>query len=160
MALIPRNNNNTNTNTAAPAQQQQVAAPQIKWPTTAARSNGNGYINQCRAVGQFRGSIKNIRPLQSQKDSTVFAVIDIEVPGKVGMFQDYLHFNPAKEAASISFLVNRTKAIAASAGYDTDENEEHDINWVRETIEELVQAKAQVAFIQERVERGLDIQYL
>lgn len=160
MALIPRNNNNTNTNTAAPAQQQQVAAPQIKWPTTAARSNGNGYINQCRAVGQFRGSIKNIRPLQSQKDSTVFAVIDIEVPGKVGMFQDYLHFNPAKEAASISFLVNRTKAIAASAGYDTDENEEHDIDWVRETIEELVQAKAQVAFIQERVERGLDIQYL
>lgn len=157
MALIPRNN--TNTNTAAQAQ-QQVTTPQIKWPNTEARSNGNGYINQCRAVGQFKGNIKNIRPLRSQKDNTVFAVIDIEVPGKIGLFQDYLHFNPTKENASISFLVNRTKAIAASAGYDTDEDKEHDINWVRETIEELVRAKAQVAFIQERVERGLDIQYL
>lgn len=132
----------------------------IQWPTTQVTSNGNGYTNQNKSIGQFQGTVTSLRPIISQKDPTVFAVIDIAVEGKVGRFQDFLHFNQNKAEASMSFLVNRTKAIAQSAGYDVDEDQEHDISWVQAIIEELVKNKAQVKFIQDRVPRGLDIQYI
>lgn len=168
MGLLRPLQQNTNNNTAAPAQQQvmvyseprQQQPAQINWPKTQVKSNGNGYVNQNRCSGQFVGTLKALRPIVSQKDPTVFAVIDIAVPGKVGVFQDFLHFNEQKAEASMSFLVNRVKAIMASAGAGEEEESEHDIAWVQNILQELIAGQAQVKFIQEHVARGLDIQYI
>lgn len=141
-----------------PATETTQQSAQIQWPTTQTKSNGNGYTNQNKSVGQFQGTITGLRPITSQKDPTVFAVIDIQVPGKVGKFQDFLHYNPEKDTQSMSFLVNRTKAILQSAGYEVNSDGEMDINWVQQVLTELI--GKDVRFVQERVERGLDIQYI
>lgn len=152
MALVKRNNTNTN---------ETQNTGKIAWPKTKAKSTGRGYVNQNKTCGQFTGTLQAIRPIQSEKDPTVFAVLDIKVNGMFGVFQDFLHFNEDKEEASISFLINRTLALAESAGFaiEDEEDTEKDINWVRENIEALIEEKAKVNFVQERTERGLDIQY-
>lgn len=154
MALV-RRNNNTNNNP------EIKSSTKIAWPKTGAKSTGHGYVNQNKTCGQFTGTLQAIRPIQSAKDPTVFAVLDIKVNGMFGVFQDFLHFNEDKAEGSMSFLVNRTLALAESAGFaiEDDEDTEKDIEWVRENIEALIEEKAKVNFIQERTERGLDIQY-
>lgn len=153
MALVPRNNN-INTNSESNEQ-----ASGSFFPKTNARSTGQGFTNQNRRVGEFKGKLKALRPIRSRQNPTVFAVIDIEVPGEQGVFQDYLNFNPNKDAQSMSYLVNHTKSLIASAGYESTD-EEQGMDWVEATIKELVDNGVEITFNQSRNQNGLSINYL
>lgn len=138
---------NTNTNTA------------IKFPSTKIKSSGAGFAQQNTKLGEFKGRIKALRGIASSKAHTVFGVIDIEVEGELGVFQDYLNFNEAKATESMNYLVNHTKALVQSAGFEVDPNEEKDIAWVQQVITELAENHAEVSFTQRQVNRGLSINY-
>lgn len=151
MAIISKkNNNNTNANTSGSF-----------FPKSDVKSTGEGYTNQNRAIGSnIKGKIKALRPLKSAKNPTVFAVIDIEVPGQFGVFQDFLNFSAEKPEQSMSYLVNHTKAILASAGLeDTEEDAEKDMDWVESALKALAEGHYVVNFNQEQTPRGLDITY-
>ena len=72
------------------------------FPTTNAKSNGANFPEQNRKCGPFSGVIKDIRPIKSNSNNTVFAVIELEVQGEPGVFQDYLNFNPKKAKTAVS----------------------------------------------------------
>lgn len=152
MGLISRNiniNNNTRDNS------------EIEWPEDEVSEIQDNYINQNKACGVFEGTVSAIRPIKSTKNKTAFAVIDIKVEGRVGVFQDFLNYNQSKKEQSTSFLYNHIKSMADSAGFDVDKPENGKyIAWVRETIEALIEQKATVQFEQSRTPDGLDINYL
>ena len=84
-------------------------------PITQVKSAGSNISIANTETGRFTGRIKDIRNITSARANTVFAVIDIEVPGKSGLFTDYLNFNQAKAEQSMSFLVNHIKQMCQSA---------------------------------------------
>lgn len=155
--LLRSANINTNPETAESETLSQTGS---FFPKTSEKSNGQGFTNQNRKVGQFTGVISNLRPIHSKTNPTVFAVIDITVQGEQGVFQDYLNFNSTKATQTMSYLVNHTKSLITSAGYETDPEEEKDMEWVEESIKELVKNKATVTFAQSLNSKGLTINYL
>lgn len=129
------------------------------FPQCAVKSNGQGYTNQNRKTGPFKGQLKALRPIRSKTNPTVFAVLDIEVPGELGVFQDFLNFNPAKAEQTMSYLVNHVKALAYACGETVNPDEEKDMAWVEQTLTALVNKHATVAFTQDPNKRGLSINY-
>lgn len=153
--LLRANSNNTNTNTESNSNNNNSF-----FPKTDAKSNGQGYTNQNKKIGEFTGKLCSLRPIRSKKNPTVFAVIEIAVNGEQGVFQDFLNFSSVKASESMSYLVNHTKSLITSAGYEADASEEQDMEWVENAIKELVENKAEVTFVQSMNTRGLSISYL
>lgn len=150
------NNNNTNTNEGKTPKDELSF-----FPETEEKADGNNYQNRNPKLGVFTGVIKDIRPLQSPKKSTLFAVIDIEVEGETLPFQEFLHFNPKKANASVQYLVNICKTIAKSAGAEIDHEGLWNMKQVKEVLLELRDNKVPVHFIQQQNAKGqLDITYM
>lgn len=125
------------------------------FPQTDAKSNGANFPEQNRKCGPFTGVIKDIRPIKSNSNSTVFAVIELEVEGEPGVFQDYLNFNPEKATESMGYLVSHCKAAILSAGLPiANPDEEKDMNWVEESYDKLKKAGAKLNFQQSANSRG------
>ena len=132
------------------------------FPNTNAKSNGNNFPEQNRECGQFEGVIKALRPIKSNSNSTVFAVLELEVAGKPGVFQDYLNFNENKAAESMGFLVSHCKAAILSAGLPiSNPDAEKDMAWVEESYNKLMKNGAKLTFQQSANYRGqLSINYV
>lgn len=132
------------------------------FPTTNAKSNGANFPEQNRECGQFTGYIKAIRPIKSNSNSTVFAVIELEVPGKPGVFQDYLNFNENKATESMGYLVSHCKSAILSTGNTiSNPDEEKDMDWVEQSYDKLMKSKANLTFQQSSNSRGqLNINYV
>lgn len=125
------------------------------FPTTNAKSNGANFPEQNRKCGPFVGVIKDIRPIKSNSNSTVFAVIELEVEGEPGVFQDYLNFNPDKAAESMGYLVSHCKAAIESAGLPiSNPDEEKDMGWVESSYDKLKKSGAKLNFQQSANSRG------
>lgn len=148
---------------AQATQAQPQAQPQQGttsfFPQTSATADGNNYNNQNPKLGMFKGVIKAIRPVQSKVNPMLFAVLDIEVEGETLPFQEYLNFNPAKDNASLQYLVNICKTIAKSAGLPVNADELWSMAKVEQALNEFIQLKTPVTFIQERTNRGLSITF-
>ena len=132
------------------------------FPTSTAKSNGANFPQQNRETGDFTGVITAMRPIRSNSNNTVFAVLEIAVEGKAGLFQDYLNFNPAKEAESVGYLVSHCKAAIESAGGQiSNPDEEKDLTWVETSYQKLIDKKAKVDFQQSMNSRGqLNINFI
>ena len=132
------------------------------FPTSTAKSNGANFPQQNRETGDFTGVITAMRPIRSNSNNTVFAVLEIAVEGKAGLFQDYLNFNPAKEAESVGYLVSHCKAAIESAGGQiSNPDEEKDLTWVETSYQKLIDKKAKVEFQQSMNSRGqLNINFI
>ena len=132
------------------------------FPQTNAKSNGANFPEQNRKCGTFTGVIKDIRPIKSNNNSTVFAVIELEVDGEPGVFQDYLNFNPDKAAESMGYLVSHCKAAILSAGETiSNPDEEKDMDWVEKSYAKLKDGKIKLNFQQSSNSRGqLNINYV
>lgn len=132
------------------------------FPTSTAKSNGANFPQQNRETGDFTGVITAMRPIHSSSNNTVFAVLEIAVEGKAGLFQDYLNFNPAKEAESVGYLVSHCKAAIESAGGQiSNPDEEKDLTWVEASYQKLIDKKAKVSFQQSMNSRGqLNINFI
>lgn len=132
------------------------------FPTSTAKSNGANFPQQNRETGDFTGVITAMRPIRSNSNNTVFAVLEIAVEGKAGLFQDYLNFNPAKEAESVGYLVSHCKAAIESAGGQiSNPDEEKDLTWVETSYQKLIDKKAKVKFQQSMNSRGqLNINFI
>ena len=125
------------------------------FPTTNAKSNGANFAEQNRECGVFTGVIKDIREIHSNSNSTVFGVIEIEVPGKAGVFQDYLNFNQEKATESMGYLVSHCKSAILSAGETiANPDEEKDMAWVEASYKKLKDGKMKVTFQQSMNSRG------
>ena len=110
----------------------------MNFPKCDVKSNGANFPQQNRKCSRFTGTFKQMREISSQRSSTVFGVIEIEVSGESGVFQDYLNFNPQKPEKSMGFLVAHCKAAAKAAGLEISDEEEHDMEWVQKTYESLM----------------------
>ena len=132
------------------------------FPNTNAKSNGANFPEQNRTCAQFTGVIKDIRPIKSNSNATVFAVIEIEVQGQPGVFQDYLNFNPDKATESMGYLVSHCKSAILSAGQEiTNPDEEKDMEWVEKSYNKLKDGKMPITFQQSANSRGqLNINYV
>lgn len=132
------------------------------FPTTNAKSNGANFPEQNRKCGEFQGVIKDIRPIKSNSNNTVFAVIELEVQGEPGVFQDYLNFNPKKATESMGYLVSHCKSAILSAGLSlSNPDEEKDMQWVEASYQKLKDAKKVLNFQQSANSRGqLNINYI
>ena len=129
------------------------------FPITNAKSNGANFAQRNEKCAEFIGKLTAIRQITSKTNPTVFAVVEIEVPGEPGVFQDYLNFNPTKAEQSMSFLVSHVKQAIQSAGYPVDDAEK-DMAWVEKAYNQLIVNKCDVHFAQSRSTRGLNITYL
>lgn len=140
----------------------QRGANMAIFPTSTAKSNGANFPQQNRETGDFTGVITAMRPIRSNSNNTVFAVLEIAVEGKAGLFQDYLNFNPAKEAESVGYLVSHCKAAIESAGGQiSNPDEEKDLTWVETSYQKLIDKKAKVDFQQSMNSRGqLNINFI
>ena len=140
----------------------QRGANMAIFPTSTAKSNGANFPQQNRETGDFTGVITAMRPIRSNSNNTVFAVLEIAVEGKAGLFQDYLNFNPAKEAESVGYLVSHCKAAIESAGGQiSNPDEEKDLTWVETSYQKLIDKKAKVEFQQSMNSRGqLNINFI
>lgn len=132
------------------------------FPQTQAKSNGAGFAEQNRKCSTFTGKISAIRPIKSDKNPTVFGVIEITVDGEPGVFQDYLNFNPNKAQESMSFLVSHCKSAIISTGNEViNPDEEKDMAWVERSYRQIVDQNLSVTFNQSQNNRGqLNITYL
>lgn len=125
------------------------------FPNTNAKSNGANFPEQNRKCGPFTGVIKALRPIKSNSNSTVFAVLELEVEGEPGVFQDYLNFNPEKATESMGYLVSHCKAAILSAGLTINNpDEEKDMAWVEDSYNKLMKAGAKLNFQQSSNSRG------
>lgn len=125
------------------------------FPNTNAKSNGASFPQQNRSTGIFTGVIKDIREIKSNTASTVFGVIEIEVEGQSGVFQDYLNFNPDKAVESMGYLVSHCKAAIESAGKTIDNpDEEKTMAWVEQSYNKLKDGKLPITFQQTINSRG------
>lgn len=125
------------------------------FPQTNIKSSGANFPQQNRECGTFTGIITAIRPISSKNNATVFAVIEIEVAGKAGVFQDYLNFNPEKAVESMGYLVSHCKAAIESAGKEiSNPEEEKDIEWVEQSYNKLMTGKTPVTFQQSANSKG------
>lgn len=125
------------------------------FPNTNAKSNGANFTEQNRKCGNFTGIIKDIREIHSNSNNTVFGVIEIEVAGEPGVFQDYLNFNPAKATESMGYLVAHCKSAILSAGQPiSNPDEEKDMAWVETSYQKLRDGKMPVHFQQSMNSRG------
>lgn len=140
----------------------QRGANMAIFPTSTAKSNGANFPQQNRETGDFTGVITAMRPIRSNSNNTVFAVLEIAVEGKAGLFQDYLNFNPAKETESVGYLVSHCKAAIESAGGQiSNPDEEKDLTWVETSYQKLIDKKAKVKFQQSMNSRGqLNINFI
>lgn len=130
------------------------------FPTTDVKSNGANFAEQNRKTGSFTGKFKDIRPITSKSNPTVFAVIEIEVPGEPGVFQDYLNFNPNKAENSMGFLVSHAKSAVLSTGNKVDDSEK-DIAWVEAAYKQIGDKHLDVHFSQSMNANGqLSINYI
>lgn len=130
------------------------------FPTTDVKSNGANFAEQNRKTGSFTGKIKDIRQIKSSNNPTVFAVIEIEVPGEPGVFQDYLNFNPAKAEKSMGFLVSHAKSAVLSTGNTVDDGEK-DMAWVENAYTQIGNNHLDVHFTQSMNANGqLNINYI
>ena len=132
------------------------------FPQTNIKSNGNNFTTQNRTCDTFTGIIKAIRGAKSARNASLFAIVDLEVEGQPGVFQDFLNFNPAKETQSMSYLVNHTKAAILSAGLTiANQDEEKDMTWVRNSWNKLMTRGAKLRFVQTMNGKGqLDINFV
>lgn len=132
------------------------------FPQTNTKSNGNAVSQANRECGNFKGIIKDIREIKSTNNPSVFAVIDIEVEGKPGVFQDYLNFNPQKAEQSMGFLVAHCKSAILSTGAPiSNPDEEKDMNWVETSYTKLKDSKSVLHFQQSADANGrLNINYI
>lgn len=132
------------------------------FPTSTAKSNGANFPQQNRETGPFTGVITAMRPIHSNSNNTVFAVLEMTVEGKAGLFLDYLNFNPAKETESVGYLVSHCKAAIESAGGNiTNPDEEKDLTWVETSYQKLIDKKAKVNFQQSMNSKGqLNINFI
>ena len=124
------------------------------FPQSKIKSNGNNFPQQNRTTGQFVGKIKAIREIKSNSNPTVFGVIELEVEGQPGVFQDYLNYNPNKAEQSVGFLVSHAKACVLSTGATVNADEEKDLNWVESTYRALLANQADIHFTQTADQNG------
>lgn len=124
------------------------------FPQTTVTASGNNYTQANLECGDFTGIIKDIREIKSNSNPTVFAVIDIEVEGKPGVFQDYLNFNSNKAEQSMGFLVSHTKQAILSSGNTVDLNENKDMAWVEQSLNKLKESKTKLDFNQSCNSKG------
>lgn len=124
------------------------------FPQTNIKANGNNYTVANLKCGEFTGVIKDIRQIKSNANPTVFAVVDIEVAGEPGLFQDYLNFNSNKAEQSMGFLVSHTKQAVISAGKTVSLDEEKDMAWVESTLSNLKDTQTPIHFRQSQNGQG------
>lgn len=132
------------------------------FPQTNTKSNGANFPQQNRKSGNFHGKIVAIREITSSKNPTVFGVIELEVEGEAGVFQDYLNFNPDKAESSMGYLVSHCKAAIESSGQKiSNPDEEKDMEWVEKSYEKLKKANAILYFNQSVNSQGqLNINFI
>lgn len=128
------------------------------FPKTNLTSEGKSFEVQNLDQIQAFGTIKAVRPAQSKKTPSLFAIVDIKVKDKPGVFQDFLHFTGGeKEQASLDFLTSHATQAALSAGKKVKVGEKK-MEWVANIWEHLI--GAQVYFRQTRNGTNTDIVYL
>lgn len=132
------------------------------FPTTNVKSNGASFSEQNKTCSTFTGKISAIREIKSDKNPTVFGVIEIKVDGQPGVFQDYLNFNPSKANKSMSFLVSHCKACISSTGQAiSNPEEEKDMDWIEKSYNKIKDGGLSVTFTQSMNAKGqLNISYI
>lgn len=131
------------------------------FPTSNLKYSGEAFQQRNEETGDFYGFIKDIRPIKSNTNSTVFGVIEIEVPGKPGVFQDYLNYNPAKAQQNTDFIVSHAKQAVLSTGKSVNADLlQQSVDWAEKVYNQIKDEHLRIHFAQNRTSRGLNIVYI
>lgn len=151
---------------------------QLAFPKTNIKATGTAYDVRNESLGEFYGHIKDVRPITSEKDPTVFGVIDIEgadEKGNVlpGPFQFYLHYNPdttpdrandpesSKASRSVGFLKNSATDLAIACGKTPVAPQPgQEMAWAEQMFNAFAQSGDKFWFKQSQSSRGLEIRFI
>jgi len=144
----------------------------LEFPKTNIKATGTAYETRNETEGNFYGHIKEIRAIKSQKDPTVFGVVDIKAEKEPGVFQFFLHYNPdnrndrpddpesSPASRSVGFLKNSATSLAIACGKTpTAPKAGNEMAWAQEMFNHFATSGDKFHFHQGRTSRGVEITF-